>query len=113
MRPKLIIYTVVLALMVGAAWHYRSVIAKNAELVTRVLELQSVNEEVSRALEVERAATRQAVEQRRAAQAALDALRDSRITDTDPEYQSWAGERIPPTERARICTALPGAAGCE
>ena len=113
LKPKLIIWTVLLSMAAGAAWHYRSVIAKNAELVTRVLELQSEKDELATAMRREREAARVAVEQRAAAQRALDTLRRSRIQDTAPEFVEWAAQRLPPSERARLCEALPEAAGCE
>lgn len=113
LKSRVFWLAVLLAAAGGAAWHYRSVIAKNAMLVSQVVQLQIANEEIGIALEAERQAAAEAVAQRRAAQRALDELRAARAADTDPEYLEWSQQRIPPTERARICAALPGAKGCD
>jgi outer membrane lipopolysaccharide assembly protein LptE/RlpB len=113
LKPKLIVGTVLLTLVAGAAWHYRSVIARNADLVSQVVRLQIANSEIEAALENERRAAQIAIAERRAAQRALDELRAGRVVDTDPEYVEWSQQRIPPSERARICAALPEAEPCE
>ena len=39
LRPKIVAGAVVLTLVAGLAWHYRHVIAENADLTARALEL--------------------------------------------------------------------------
>lgn len=113
MNAKFVASAAVLALVAGGAWHYRHVIAKNAELTTRLMEALQVADSLETQLEEERRSARIAIEQRQAAQRALDELRRGRVDDQTPEFLEWSVQRIPPTERARICAALPGAAGCE
>lgn len=113
LKIKTVLWAALLTTVAAGAWHYRSVIAKNTELVARVLVLQSEKDELTTAVRREREAAREAVAQREAAQRALDTLRRSRVEDTEPEFVEWAAQRLPPTERARICAALPEAAGCD
>jgi hypothetical protein len=113
LKSKLVVYGAVFAIAGGLAWHYRSVIAKNADLVRTVLELQIERDEYATQVRAEREAARIATEEREALQRALRALRAGQAADTDPEFVEWRSQRIPPTERARICQALPGAAGCD
>lgn len=112
LKPKLVVAGVVLALVAGAAWHYRHVIAENADLTNRVLQLMQDNDSLAEQVEAERQAAREARAQRAATQAALDALRAGQAADDTPEYVEWSAQRIPPTELARICTALPELEGC-
>lgn len=113
LKSKLIVYGAVFALAAGLAWHYRSVIAKNADLVQQVLAIQSERDEYATQVRREREAARVAVAEREAARRALRSLQAGRAADTDPEFLEWRSQRIPPTERARLCAALPGAAGCD
>ena len=110
--PKAVIVSVALALIFGAAWHYRHTLEKNARLVVQVLQLQEDRDTLQLAVERERRAAQIAAAERAAAQLALDTLRRERAADIDPEYIEWSRQRIPPSERARICAA-PGAMGGE
>lgn len=113
LKSKFIVYGAVFAIAGGLAWHYRSVIAKNADLAQQIIALQSERDEYVTQVRREREAARVAVAEREAARRALSALQAGRATDTDPEFIEWRSQRIPPTERARICAALPSAAGCD
>jgi len=113
LKPKLIAGTIVLVLVAGAAWHYRHVIAKNAELTARVLTLMQTADSLEAQVKAEREAARIAQAQRAATQRALDALRAGQAADETPEYVEWSAQRVPPTERARLCLALPEMEGCD
>lgn len=112
LRSKATWLVLLVAVGFAAAYHYRGLIARNADLVAQVVRLQIANEEIGYQLEAERTAAAIAIRERQAAQRALDALRAERAADTDPEYIEWSQQRVPPTERARLCAAT-GADGCE
>jgi hypothetical protein len=112
LKARLIAAAVIASLVVGAAWHYRHVLAKNARLTAQIIQLMEINTTLEAQVEAERRAAEIAIQERRAAQRTLDALRAGREADTDPEYLEWKAQRIPPSERARICAALPEARGC-
>lgn len=112
LKSRLLVFGVVLSLATAGAWHYRSVIARNAAMATRIVQLTAENSEMAAALENERKAAAVAVAQRREAQRRLDELRAGRSVDDTPEFIEWSAQRIPPTEKARICAALPEALGC-
>ena len=113
LRPKIVAGALVIALVAGGAWHYRHVIAKNAELTARVLELMGQNDSLEQQVKAERKAAETAVRERVRAQRALNDLRAGQASDTDPEYLEWAAQRVPPTETRRICDALPRMDGCK
>jgi hypothetical protein len=112
-KPKLIVAAIVLALVAGGAWHYRHVIAENADLTKRLLQAMQENDSLATQLEEERKAAAIAVRERRMAEDALAALQAGQAADTTPEFVEWSAQRIPPTEKARICAALPEMVGCE
>ncbi len=113
LKPKLIVAAVGLALVAGGAWHYRHVIARNAELTARVLNLMQANDTLTAQLEEERKAAAIAVRERRMAEDALATLRAGQASDTTPEFVEWGTTRVPPSELGRLCEALPGLEGCE
>jgi Mg/Co/Ni transporter MgtE len=112
LSPKLVIGSVAFALLAGGAWHYRHTLEKNTRLVIQVLQLQADKDALVRQVEDEKRAAAIAAAERAAAQRALNRLREERAADLDPEYLEWSRQRIPPSERARVCAAT-GAVGCE
>lgn len=109
-RPKIIIGAALLALVFGAAWHYRSVIADRAELLSKNVALALQVDALEVALHDERAAVERVTRQRQSAQAALDALRAGRAGDE--ESVRWGAQAVPQGERGRLCAAMPWLAGC-
>jgi hypothetical protein len=108
--PRFVITGVVLALVFGLAYHYRSVIAQRAELITQNVQLSLQVSTLEVALADERAAVEVVTRQRQAAREALEDLRRGRAGD--PEAQEWGAQPIPPGEQARLCAAMPWLEGC-
>ena len=109
LKIKLIILIVML--LIGGIWHYKSVIAERDQLRADVIVFEANEKKFKQTIEDERTAARQAVSDRADTQRRLDELREGR--ENDPDAQEWAATPLPQGEVQRLCLALPTMKGCE
>lgn len=116
-KPKIVLGVVLLTIAGAHFAHYKYLQSKVDKLTTErdafenAYNIAATN--IAKLAEDQRiaeAATRQAIADREAARAALDAFRRGR--ESDPESAAWGAQLIPLNELERMCVALPEMDGC-
>lgn len=116
--PKLLGAGAMLIAIVAFGVHYKLLTGERDQLRVEKVAFQSALLKASRNMEllqedarIAELATANAIFEREASRAALDAFRAGR--EEDPEAIAWGAQLMPLGELARLCVALPEMEGCE